>query len=61
MSDHLDKLVASGVVTVTRESNGVVRVRLTEPAWRSMLTIVEVPERKPPIMYPCRSIEHERD
>jgi len=37
MTDHLDRLVASGVITIEREpTTGVVRIRLTQSAWEQM-------------------------
>ena len=36
MTDHLDKLVADGVITIERLADGTTRIELTEAAWMTM-------------------------
>lgn len=53
--DHLDRLIASGVITVERElSTGVVRVKLTASAWESMLTSQEARAAHSPAATPLK-------
>ena len=54
--DHLDKLEASGVVTIDRTAGGVVRVWLTREAWEWMNNVALSPA--PPAPSPHQPHPH---